>query len=418
MRFYFSFLALSLFVLLIDLYFYRGLRLLMKRVYQLWLRRFIYLSNLSLSLIFLAGFGYIFANKPDSEAIEYYQRIFLFSSAFLSVYIPKTITLLFLLVEDIRSLVLKLRYARETKRRFIFGFGLILGAMAFLSASYGITFGKFQFNLHETEISSERIPKEFDGYKIVQLSDFHISCYINNEDKLEELVEMVNQLNPDLLVFTGDMVNNTAGELSPFVNLLQRLQAIDGKYSILGNHDYGNYTTWETEEAKSADHQLLIQLQEQAGFSLMMNESREILRGDQKISLIGVENIGKPPFPVYGDLQKAVEQVDSTTFRILLSHDPSHWDMEVLDSDIELTLSGHTHGMQLGLEVPGIKWSPAQYRYSRWAGLYEEDGQYLYVNRGIGFIGFSGRVGIWPEVALITLRSQPAKQEVSIVDLF
>lgn len=407
MRFYFSFLALSLFVLLVDLYFYRGLRLLMQRFSQLWLRRFVYLSNLSLSLIFLAGFGYIFANKPDSEAIEYYQRIFLFSSAFLSVYVPKTITLLFLLIEDIRSLILRFRSDKETKRRYIFGFGLIVGGLAFLSASYGISLGKFRFNLHETEIFSERIPKEFDGYRIVQLSDFHISCYINNEDKLEELVKMVNQLKPDLIVFTGDMVNNSAGELNSFVPLLQKLQAADGKFSILGNHDYGNYTTWETEEAKMTDHQLLIQLQEKAGFTLLMNESREIFRADQKISLIGVENIGKPPFPVYGDLSKAVSEVDPSTFRILLSHDPSHWDMEVLDGDIELTLSGHTHGMQLGLEIPGLKWSPAQYRYSRWAGLYEEGGQYLYVNRGIGFIGFSGRVGIWPEVALISLRSLP-----------
>jgi uncharacterized protein len=411
MRFYFSFLAISIIILLIDVYFYRGIRLLLQRVEQLWIRRFVHIFNLLFSLFFLIGFGYVFANKPDSEAVEYYQRIFLFSSAFLTVYIPKIITTLFLLAEDTRSFIIHLSSSKNQikrrRRRIILSIGIFIGALAFLSSSYGITFGKFRFNVHETAIQSPKIPKEFEGYKIVQLSDFHISCYINNEDKIDKLIQLVNELNPDLLVFTGDMVNNTAAELSPFVAYLSRLKATDGKYSILGNHDYGNYTTWESESEKQADHELLIREQESAGFRLLMNESVEITRGGEKITLLGVENIGKPPFPVYGDLVKAMEGTDSTSFRILLSHDPSHWDMEVLASDIELTLSGHTHGMQLGIEIPGWQWSPAQYRYPRWAGLYEEDGQYLYVNRGIGFIGYSGRLGIWPEISLFTLHSRP-----------
>jgi hypothetical protein len=208
------------------------------------------------------------------------------------------------------------------------------------------------------------------------------------------------------MVFTGDLVNNEATEMEGWMKIFGGLEAPFGKFSILGNHDYGDYFGWGSPEAKQKNFEDLKAAQKELGFRLLMNENAEIVKKGGRIALLGSENWGRPPFRQYGDLKKAAAGVEPSTFKILLTHDPSHWDGEALGfpERISLTLSGHTHGMQFGIEIPGWKWSPVKYRYPRWAGLYQEQDKFLYVNRGFGYLGFPGRVGIWPEVTVITLK--------------
>lgn len=406
MRFYLPFIVYALLPAIIDFYLARFIRLQFTGTSGTTLRRSLHAINLLTFVITIAGLAYIFANKPDSESVGYFQRIFLFLSLVLSIYLPKIILVIFLMIHDIVWLGLKLMNQEQRLRRvrkIILRISLIPGIIILILSLYGISYGKFRFETRRETVVSDKLPESFKGYKVVQLSDFHIGCYLGHEDKLREIVDIVNDLKPDLLVFTGDMVNNSAEELRPFIPILQELRAKDGKFAIQGNHDYGNYSQWETPEAKQRNLDALLGGIREAGFELLHNEHREILREGKKINLIGVENYGKPPFPTYGDLGKAVAGADTTAFSILLSHDPSHWDMQVLGTFIDLTLSGHTHGMQAGIECCGLRWSPAQYKYPRWAGLYQEGDQYLYVNRGIGFMGFSGRIGIWPEISILDL---------------
>ena len=217
----------------------------------------------------------------------------------------------------------------------------------------------------------------------------------------------MNKLEPDLICFTGDMVHNFSEELDPFVDILKQLKAPLGKYAVLGNHDYGHYFNWKSPEEEAANLERVKSLIREAGFDLLLNENRTISLNGSSLSLIGVENWGKPPFPQLGDLDQALKGVHPDHIKILLSHDPSHWDLQVKDKeDIALTLSGHTHGMQFGIEIGKLKWSPSRWTYKHWAGLYSENGKKLYVNRGLGFTGYPGRVGIRPEITLLTLNSE------------
>jgi predicted MPP superfamily phosphohydrolase len=250
------------------------------------------------------------------------------------------------------------------------------------------------------------LPGAFDGYQITQISDIHSGSF-DNRKKIEYAVNLINQQKSDVIFFTGDMVNNKAEEMKPWAELFATLEAPDGKFSILGNHDYGDYVTWDSKEAKLNNLEELKQLQTEIGFDLLLNESRYLTRGNEKLALIGVENWGRGGFKKAGDLNKASASIDPGDFKILLSHDPSHWEDVVINDDkhYHLTLSGHTHGMQFGIEIPGwVKWSPVKWRYKYWAGVYEELGQLINVNRGFGFLGYPGRVGIWPEITVITLK--------------
>jgi predicted MPP superfamily phosphohydrolase len=241
--------------------------------------------------------------------------------------------------------------------------------------------------------------------RIVQISDFHIGSFLNSIDEVEVAVELINEQNADLLLFTGDFVNNLSSEMDKFIPILNKLKAKNGKYSILGNHDYGDYVPWNSMEEKRKNFDRLINLQEDLGFKVLINGSQKVALNGEEIELIGVENWGLPPFPQYGDLNKALLNTTQDSFKILMSHDPTHWDEEVLEkTNIDLTLSGHTHGAQFGIEIPGWRWSPVNMRYKRWGGLYTEGMQRLYVNTGIGFIGFPGRVGMPPEIAVIELK--------------
>ncbi len=293
----------------------------------------------------------------------------------------------------------------EGRRSFLIKAGLGLAALPFLSLIYGITVGKYNYKVKKEKLAFKNLPKIFDGYKIVHISDIHAGSF-DSPQQVKKGIEMINAQNPDLVLFTGDLVNDRAEEVDAYLSVLRGIKAKDGIFSITGNHDYGDYFPWQNEDAKKENFESFIQKHKDLGFHLLRNENVKVEKDGQHFNLVGVENWGLPPFPQHGDLQKALEGVDDN-FTLLMSHDPSHWDAEVVDHNkqIDLTLSGHTHGMQFGIEIPGIKWSPVKYKYPRWAGLYEKKNQFLYVNRGFGFLGMPGRVGIWPEITVIELNS-------------
>jgi len=283
--------------------------------------------------------------------------------------------------------------------------GFLIAAFLFLAIVRGILVGRFDFRVVRETIHFDSLPTEFDKLKIVQISDMHIGSFYKHKGQIVKAVELINNLNPDIIFFTGDMVNHIAEEARGLEDVFQKLKAPLGKFSILGNHDYGDYVKWESEEAKRKNLDELIKFERDAGFDILLNENRIIGKNGQQIAIVGVENWGNPPFAQYGFLPDAVKGTENIPFRILLSHDPSHWDEQVLHkTNLQLTLSGHTHGMQFGIKIGEWQWSPVQWRYERWQGHYQKGEQSLYVNRGLGHIGFPGRVGMLPEITLIELR--------------
>lgn len=291
-----------------------------------------------------------------------------------------------------------------SRRRFIAQAGLVVAAIPFASFLYGYLKGRYDYTIHRVKLKFPDLPEAFHGLKIVQLSDIHAGSF-DDKDAVAEGVRMAQAEKPDLILFTGDLVNNHAEEVEPYLDLFGGLHAPLGKYSVLGNHDYGDYASWESVVAKAENLERLKGHHATMGYQMLNNANVRIERDGQTLCLAGVENWGNPPFPQYGDLDRALAGILPEEFTILLSHDPTHWDQQVKGhpQHVHLTLSGHTHGFQIGVEIPGIKWSPVQWRYKQWAGSYEEKGQYLYVNRGFGFIGYPGRVGIWPEITVIEL---------------
>lgn len=301
------------------------------------------------------------------------------------------------------------------RRKFVSQAALVLSAIPFLGILHGVLIGKYRYRVVNHTLEFDDLPEEFDGITITQISDIHSGSF-DNKKKLEYGIDLINQQESDVILFTGDLVNNQAKEMEPWIESFKKLKAPLGKYSILGNHDYGDYMAWPSQEAKAANMNRLYEIHEELGFKLLRNESvklqklalSEVEEAGASIDLIGVENWGKG-FAQHGDLPKATANLDTQSFKILMSHDPSHFDEEVKNFSqfIHLTLSGHTHGMQFGIEIPGfIKWSPASLRYPKWAGLYEELGRYLHVNRGFGFLAFPGRVGIWPEITVLKLKKK------------
>lgn len=295
-----------------------------------------------------------------------------------------------------------------SRRKFVSGVALGLAAIPFGALLYGMIKGKYNFQVLQYDLEFDDLPEAFHGYRITQISDIHSGSF-DDKAKVAYGVDLVNAQQSDVIVFTGDMVNNIAAEMEPWKSTFAHLEAKDGKFSILGNHDYGDYVAWESETAKAKNLEDLKAVQREMGFDLILNEHRYLEKEGQRIALIGVENWGRGGFKKAGDLQKAKSGIAKDDFKVLLSHDPSHWEDVVLHDDyhFHLTLSGHTHGMQFGVEIPGFfKWSPVKWRYKYWAGLYKELGQFINVNRGFGFIGYPGRVGIWPEISVITLKKK------------
>jgi predicted MPP superfamily phosphohydrolase len=293
-----------------------------------------------------------------------------------------------------------------SRRKFVSQIALGLAAIPFASLLYGMYKGKYNFRVLNYTLHFDDLPKAFDGYRITQISDIHSGSF-DNKEKIEYAINLINEQKSDVLMFTGDMVNNKASEMLPWKSTFAKLRAEDGKFSVLGNHDYGDYVDWPSKEEKSQNLEDLKSIQKEIGFDLLLNESRYLEKNGERSAVIGVENWGKGGFKKAGDLKKATSGIDAKDFKILMSHDPSHWDAEVVKDDYHyhLTLSGHTHGMQFGIEIPGwIKWSPVKWRYKQWAGIYESFDQYLNVNRGFGYLGYPGRVGIWPEITVIELK--------------
>jgi len=278
--------------------------------------------------------------------------------------------------------------------------GWVLSGMLFLGILVGIFYGRWNWKIHRIQLSFPHFPEELNALKIVQISDIHVGSFFNNHSKVNKAIDMINSLEADFVFFTGDLVNNTASEMDGWEPVFSRIAAKKGKYSILGNHDYGDYVRWEEDHHKVENLKRLIDKHREIGFTPLLNESVQL---ENDIWLLGVENWGKAPFRQSGKLTHTLAEVPDAAFKILLSHDPSHFDLEVLETNIDLTLSGHTHGMQFGIERFGIKWSPVSFRYKKWAGLYQEGKQFLYVNRGFGYLGFPGRVGIYPEITEITI---------------
>ena len=295
-----------------------------------------------------------------------------------------------------------------SRRKFISELAILLAAFPFTSFIYAMVRGKYDYKVHRETIYFDGLPEAFDGFTITQISDIHSGSF-DNTAAVQRGIDLANAQKSDLFVFTGDLVNNAAWEIERYIPNFKQLKAPYGQYSILGNHDYGDYIQWNSEAEKAANLDKLKQHHKELGYRLLLDESVELEKDGQKISLIGVQNWGRG-FIQIGDLDKALKDVDENAFKILLSHDPTHWEDKVRfnTTNIDLTLAGHTHGAQFGVETAGFRWSPVQYKYVDWAGLAHHNNRYLYVNRGFGFLAFSGRLGIWPEITVLTLKRKIA----------
>ena len=401
------FIILCALFLFIEFYSYQAFRTLIKL-------RWVLMTYQLISVLLLVFIIYSFTQFDRSVGQTKYTMFTM--GLMLLVYVPKIVITLILFGEDIfrigASILNYFMYNAPRKemmpdrRRFVSQIALGLAAVPFLSLIYGIFEGKYNFKVFKQTIFFPDLPDAFDGFKITQISDVHSGSFDDSE-KINYAIDLINEQESDMILFTGDIVNTHAKEMHPWINAFNRIKEYKyGKFSILGNHDYGEYVTWPSEKQKDENFQEIKNLYGQIGFKLMLNEHTYVQKGNDKIALIGVENWGVN-FKKAGDLNKASAEVAQNDFKILMSHDPSHWEAEIKNhpKNFHLTLSGHTHGMQFGIEIPGyFKWSLAQDIYKQWAGLYENLGRYIYVNRGFGFHAYPGRVGIMPEITVIELK--------------
>jgi hypothetical protein len=291
------------------------------------------------------------------------------------------------------------------RSEFLAKTALIATAVPFTALAFGIISGAHDYRVRRKTVYLPNLPKSFDGIKIGQLSDIHSGSFFNTVAVKGGVEEFLKE-KPDVIFFTGDLVNNEAGEVKDYLNIFGKLKAPLGTYSVTGNHDYGDYKTWASVHDKRNNFKDLVSAHRQMDFDILMNEHRYLEQGGDKIAIIGIENWGGGGFAKYGKLDQAYAGIEDASVKLLLSHDPSHWDAQVRKSykDIDIMFAGHTHGFQFGVEIGDFKWSPSQYAYKQWAGLYEEDKQFLYVNRGFGYIGYPGRIGIPPELTVIELK--------------
>lgn len=394
--------------ILLDIYVFQAFKTITK---QSW----VYYIYLGLSLAVIANFYYQFnfvEDKGLSGAKSY-------AIGFLLVFfIPKLVLGIFLLGEDLVRFVVggvgKLSHSGQdfsipSRRKFLSQLALGVAAIPFASLLYGMYKGKYNYKVLKYTLYFEDLPESFNGYRFTQISDIHSGSFTSHES-IQYGVDLINEQKSDVVFFTGDLVNNKAEEMDSWKSMFSKIDARDGVFSILGNHDYGDYVNWESKEAKKANLEALKKVHADMGWKLLLNEHRYLEKNGQKIAVVGVENWGSGGFTKQGDIEKASEGVKKEDFKILLSHDPSHWKEKIQKDpkNYQLTLSGHTHGMQFGIEIPGwFKWSPVQYRYDYWAGLYKEFGRMINVNRGFGYLAYPGRVGIWPEITVVELRKGP-----------
>jgi len=407
--------SLIIFIVIIDLYTFKGIYLLSKGWF-ISIQTIVFAIYWIFTLAFVGVLIYLRYTPEPDRVPGAFNVYFTFFGLFMMIYIPKMVFVFFHLLEDIAAVATWAFHSLKplftggekptggiTRLQFLSRTGLILSAIPFFSVLYGMVRGRFQFQVEKVSLTFDDLPPSFEGLRIVQISDIHLGSLHGHKNEIEEAIELLNRQKPDIVLFTGDMVNNYTEEMQGWLPVFSKINARIGKFASLGNHDYGDYYEWETKEAKENNLQNLKKNISAMGFRLLLNEAETISLKGEFIDILGVENWGLPPFKQYGDLKKTLAQ-SKNHFRILLSHDPTHWDEQVREmSDIQLTLSGHTHGMQFGINLGNIKWSPVKYKYPRWAGLYTEGKQHLYVNRGFGYIGYPGRVGMLPEITLFEL---------------
>jgi predicted MPP superfamily phosphohydrolase len=341
--------------------------------------------------LFIGSVVLLFSNFRRRTQNAEYRLVFTYMGLFIATGIPA----LAYLLPGLSYLFLGLPYLQYI--------GWIFSMSIFIGILYGIQFGRWNWKVHHVELSFPNLPESFEGKRIVQISDVHVGSFLHRYHKVQKAIDLINQQDADYVFFTGDLVNNKADEMNGWESLFSSIKAKKGKFSILGNHDYGDYVKWEQSEEKEQNLANLIRMHRTIGFQPLLNDAVQLEEG---CWLLGVENWGKAPFRQSGKLSETLAKVPPTAFKLLLSHDPSHFDAQVVSTDIDLTMSGHTHGMQFGLERFGIKFSPVSFKYPKWAGLYQVGKQYLYVNRGFGFLGFPGRVGIYPEITLFTFKKE------------
>ena len=393
-------------VLLIDFYAFQSIKTITKyKVISIfyWMFSFVVLTNV------------IYQMSTFDRSIGITQSVMLAFGFLILSMLSKVTVLLVMFGEDIfRVMKLIFSYFSNSsttqflaeRRVFVSKMALGLAAIPFASVLYGMYKGKYNYKVIKHTLFFDDLPTAFDGFKLTHISDIHSGSF-DDASKIGYGIDLINEQNSDVILFTGDIVNNRAEEMTPWISHFKSLKATYGKYSVLGNHDYGEYVKVNSSEEKEQNFQAIKDIHPKIGFNLLLNDSIYLEKEDAKIAIVGVENWGSR-FKKAGDLGIASTKIKKDDFKILLSHDPSHWNSEVKthQNNYQLTLSGHTHGMQFGIEIPGFKWSPVQYIYKQWAGMYEEFGRFINVNRGFGFLAFPGRVGIWPEITVITLKKR------------
>jgi predicted MPP superfamily phosphohydrolase len=407
------FLIISAISLLFDWYVFSGLKTLSTGwASKLW-RRIVLWGYLIISIGATAFLLLGFSAFRSANGMQPYHEWLL--SIFLTFFITKLIFILVLFLGDIARFFVGLfnlisgknnKQAFPGRRKFISEIAVLAAAIPFSSFLYAMIKGKYDYRLHRVTLYFDDLPQAFDGFTITQISDIHSGSF-DSMAGVQKGIDMAKTQKSDLFVFTGDLVNNAAFEIEPYLEKFGSIKAPYGQFSILGNHDYGDYIEWNSDQEKAANLDKLKQHHKTLGYRLLLDENVTIEKDGQKISLIGVQNWGRG-FIQVGNLDKALEGVPKDAFKVLLSHDPTHWEDHVRyhPTNIDLTLAGHTHGAQFGVEIPGFRWSPVKYKYLDWAGLANEKNRYLYVNRGFGFLAFSGRLGIWPEITVIELKKK------------
>ena len=400
---FFAIVLLCLAILLIDALAFYWLKSIMEPIEPTIIKNTIFIAFWFFTIGLIIS---ILVLKIRLESISPYRKQLLISSLYgltVSSFIPKLIFVVVISTLYFSNFLI----SGEKSLLIIPLVGVFFGFLPFFVIVYAVFRAVYRFKVHQVVVKSDLLPQSFNGLRIVQISDLHLGSFNYRYHILHRAINTINSLKPDFIFFTGDLVNNYAWELNGWEDVLKSLTAQQGKYSVLGNHDYGDYSKWESEEERNSNFADIKDFHAQIGFKLLLNEAECIENKGDKIAIVGVENWGNPPFKQYGDLQQSLQGVEDVGFKILLSHDPSHWSEEVVSkTNIALTLSGHTHGMQAGINIKNKEWSPIKYKYKHWAGLYRLGHQFLYVSRGLGWMGFPGRLGMRPEITFIELEKE------------